>query len=145
MLKSLRGLAVATVLSLAPLSAATVTAAPAQAVVATASTGSATSPAAEAPALREKARRTISVKDTPGRRARLRIFVRPAFGNKPLIIQTRKAGTFRTTGRVRTNANGVAIKVFASSRRGIRYRLIAKGGRDYATAAVSFTIATRFV
>ena len=146
MRKILRGLAVATALTLAPLSAAAISTAPAQANdsrVTNVSTTPTTTSAPASTAPRAKANRTISVKDTPGRDARLRIFVRPDFGNKFLVIQTRKAGTFQTTGRVKTNAQGVAIKVFAGSRRGIRYRLIAVGGRDYNSSAFAFTITTR--
>lgn len=142
MRKTLRGLAVATALSLAPATA--VVAAPAQA---SAPAVASTSVVADAPAAtteKAQARRTISVRDTPGRQARLRIVVKPNYGNKPIIIQTRKGGKFRTTGKIRTNARGVAFKIFPGSRGGIRYRLIAKGGRDYSTAAVSFTITKRF-
>lgn len=144
MRKILRGLAVATALTLTPLSATAIATSPAQAsesVVVKA--GSPTTSAPASTNARAKANRTISVKDTRGRDARLRIFVRPEFGNKPIIIQTRKAGKFKTTGRVRTNAKGVAIKVFAGSFRGITYRLIAVGGTKYNTAAVKFTITKR--
>lgn len=143
MRKILRGLAVATALTLAPLSTAAIATTPAQAsesVVVKA--GSPTTSAPASTSARAKANRTISVKDTPGRKARLRIFVRPEFGRKFVIIQTKKAGKFQTTGRVRTNAKGVAIKVFPGSFRGIRYRLIAKGGTKYNTAGYLFTITT---
>lgn len=84
--------------------------------------------------------RKMDVTDTPGRLARLKIVVKPNFGGKKVVIQTRKAGKFRTTGRVRTNKRGVAFKTFAGSRRGIRYRVIAPGGRDYQNTGYAFTI-----
>ncbi|MDO9455346.1 hypothetical protein [Nocardioides sp.] len=142
MRKILRGLTVATALTLAPLSAAAVTTAPAHASGSLA-TSSVTATAPDATALKAKPARTITLRDLPGPQARVRITVKPKFGNKPLIIQTRKAGKFRNTGKIRTNARGVAVKVFAGSRAGIRYRLIAVGGRDYATSAVTFTVTRR--
>jgi hypothetical protein len=146
MRKILRGLAVATALTLAPLSAAAISSAPAQAsesrlVIATTTPTVSSTPAATA--ARAKGTRTILITDTPGDRARLRIVVRPEFGNKLLVIKTKRAGIFRTTGRVRTNAKGVAIKVFAGSRRGITYRLIAVGGQKYKTKKETFIITTR--
>ena len=145
MRKILRGLAVATALSVGPLTVAALPAAPTQAAASstpqTATIAASSTPVS--PAAQAKARRTISVKDLDGPKARLRFTVKPQYGNKPLLIETRKAGKFKRTGQMRTNRAGVAVKTFAGSRRGIRYRVIAPGGRDYSTSVVSFTI-TRF-
>ena len=142
MRKLMSGLAVATVLSLAPATASV-------AVTPTQTTESRVSAVAEAKPLASstesrKATRTMSVKDTPGRQARLRIFVRPEYGNKPILVQRIRNGKFRTVDRVRTNAKGVAIRVFEGSRRGIRYRVVAPGGQKYETVGRAFTITKTF-
>lgn len=141
MRKLMSGLAVATVLSLAPASAS-VAVAPTQVTErVTAVTADAKPLAASTDA--RKAQRRIIIKEAPGPSARLRITVRPDYANKPVLVQRIRNGKFRTVDRARTNARGLAIRTFESSRRGIRYRLVAVGGRDYDTAAVSFTIQTR--
>ncbi|MEO9326239.1 hypothetical protein ABFT23_22310 [Nocardioides sp. C4-1] len=144
MRKMLSGLAVATALSLAPFSAATAvaapTSAPTSAVVDVTPVASTTTATAKA-----KPGRRIALKDLKGRDARIRMTVKPEFGRKYLQIQRFKKGKFRKIGAVRTNAKGVAVRVFEGSRRGIRYRVIAPGGTKYATSGVAFTITTRYI
>lgn len=142
MRKMLRGLAVATALTLAPVSAAAIATAPAQA---SSTALSDVAPVASTETAKAKPGRTITVKDLRGRDARLRFTVKPEFGRKYLKIQRFKNGKFRKAGSVRTNAKGVAVRVFDGSRRGIRYRVIAPGGTKYATSGIAFTITTRTI
>lgn len=87
--------------------------------------------------------RNMKAVDTPGRNARIKITVRPNFTNKRLVVFKGVNGRFKRVKGMRTNKRGVAFKVFEGSRKGIRYRVIAPGNRNFQTTGIKFTI-TRY-
>ncbi|WP_148615748.1 hypothetical protein [Nocardioides rubriscoriae] len=99
-----------------------------------------TYPASVSDTVRIRTARNIDGTDvSKGRTVRVRTVVKPKFGGKKVLVQKKRSGGFRTIKKVRTNRQGVAVVSVSGSRRGIRYRLVAPGDRNFVASTLTFT------
>ncbi|MBS42991.1 MAG: hypothetical protein CMH83_07530 [Nocardioides sp.] len=82
--------------------------------------------------------RKMGFKDLSAKRKRptARVKITPDYRNKRTVLQRKKNGKWRTVQRPKTNNKGQTTFSMDGNRKGILYRLTAKGSKRYATTRI---------
>lgn len=83
--------------------------------------------------------RNFTGKDVSKRVPAVKVKFSPKFGNKQILVQKKQGKKWKTFKKVKTNKKGQALVSGPGSSKGIKYRLVAPGNKQFTTTKAFFT------